>query len=197
MTTKSTIYLLRHGETVWNTEQRLQGHLNSPLTQRGKQQAENNGARLKSAINGHPFRLISSPLGRCLDTAVIIGSVLTRGIQIDQDSRLMELCYGDWEGRTKEEIETHDGDAFLARKVDRWNVSAPHGENYADVAERMTDWLQDLVEETGIIVAVSHGCAGRILRSIYGKIPKHEVHNLSEKHDEIFVLQDGNIQKLQ
>ncbi|MFO6422974.1 phosphoglycerate mutase family protein [Motilimonas sp. KMU-193] len=66
------IYVIRHGETVFNSEQRLQGHCNSPLTNKGKAQARSVGAELKKHLSGHKYQVYCSPLGRTVQTATII-----------------------------------------------------------------------------------------------------------------------------
>ena len=101
-----TIYLLRHGETQWNTESRLQGHLDSPLTEKGRSQASYNGLRLNSLQDRNPI-IYSSPLGRCIETAHIVASKI--GVDeatVKKDDRLKELSYGRWEGLIKSEIQS-------------------------------------------------------------------------------------------
>lgn len=189
------IYLLRHGETVWNTEQRLQGQSDSPLTQKGQKQATKNGEKLRSLIQGNEIRVISSPLGRTLDTAKIVACKI--GINpesIEVDERLMELSYGDWEGMTKADIQCNDLSRYKKRINDRWNVPAPGGESYHDVARRLDSWLKELKDET--IIAVSHGCAGRILRCIHANLEQNNISELSESHEAIFLLTEGGINHL-
>ena len=71
----SVIYLLRHGETEWNRAGRIQGHRDSPLTDRGRTQARATGERLRRLIADWPdFRLIASSLGRCRETAGLVAS---------------------------------------------------------------------------------------------------------------------------
>lgn len=187
------IYLVRHGETVWNTEQRLQGHKDSSLTQRGRDQADVNGKILKALIGISDIRLVSSPLGRALNTSEIIARQLGLApSRIETDDRLKELCYGRWEGMTKSEVQVNDSVLYEARKSDRWNVKAPGGESYRDVAERLKTWLVDFGDEK--VVAVSHGCAGRILRGLHARLNPDQIIQLDEKHDSIFLLQtDGKI----
>lgn len=184
------IYLLRHGETVWNTEQRLQGQLDSPLTQKGLRQAAKNGEKLRSLIHGDEIRVISSPLGRTLETAKIIASEI--GIdpeEIETDERLKELSYGEWEGLTKADIERIDLNRYKNRINDRWNVAAPGGESYKDVAKRLDSWLKE--QKYGTTIVVSHGCAGRILRSLHAKLDPANISDLSESHEAIFLLIEG------
>ena len=101
MTLTAPLYMLRHGETAWNTERRMQGTKDSPLTARGRQQAVAMGRTLKRELASEPgptffFR---SPLGRARETADIIGDEI--GLTSDEwrdDPRLAELGYGRWEG---------------------------------------------------------------------------------------------------
>ena len=184
------IFLLRHGETVWNTEQRIQGQLDSPLTKKGKLQAEQNGERLRHLLKGEQFRIVSSPLKRALSTATIIASKLgTMPDEIETDDRLKEISFGNWEGMTWSEVKERDFQCYNDRLRDRWNIRAPAGENYQDVADRLQDWSNGLQDKT--IIAVSHGCAGRILRSIHANLDRNETPNLSEQHESIFLLTDG------
>lgn len=186
----SNIYLLRHGETVWNTEQRLQGRLDSPLTQKGQKQAAENGEKLRSLIQRDEIKVISSPLGRTFETAKIIASKIEIDPEsIEVDERLKELSYGDWEGMTKADIRCNDISRYKSRIKDRWNVPPPGGESYQDVAKRLDSWLNELKGET--IIAVSHGCAGRILRGIHANLSPDRISNLSESHEAIFLLTEG------
>jgi probable phosphoglycerate mutase len=114
---------------------------------------------------------------------------------VEFDDRLKEHAYGDWEGRTKLEIQHNEPELHARREANRWDVAAPKGENYSMVAERMRAWLADVEGQT--IVAISHGCAGRILRVVYANLPKSQVSGLSEAHDEIHVLADGRIDTVQ
>lgn len=184
------IYLIRHGETVWNTEQRLQGQLDSPLTQKGQIQAAENGEKLRTLIQGNEIRVISSPLGRTLATAKIIVSKIGIDLErIEVDERLKEFCYGDWEGMTKADIQSNDLSRYDDWIKDRWNVPAPGGESYQDVARRLESWLGELIDET--IIAITHGCAGRILRCIHANLGPDKISDLSESHEAMFLLKDG------
>jgi broad specificity phosphatase PhoE len=194
MNSLTRIYLLRHGETVWNQERRIQGHLDSRLTDRGRRQVLANGerlARLLVDVNPAP-RFISSPLGRCRETTTLICGILGIGQNdIEFDERLKEHAYGDWEGRTDAEIQAMDAQRWVARETDRWSISAPNGENYAMVADRLRSWLSAIEGQT--VVAISHGCAGRILRGVYADLPKSQISELGESHEAIHLLADGKI----
>ena len=194
MTDSAKIYLLRHGETMWNTERRLQGHSNSQLTQKGKQQARQNGLRLRKLISSTP-RLISSPLGRCRETAEIIAGVMKFDFsQIEYEDRVKELSYGRWEGQRVSDIELNEASAFQVRRANRWDIPAPDGESYSMVADRLGDWLSEVERQT--LVLVSHGCAGRILRGIYTNLPKESIYSLEEPHDAIYLLENETVSRI-
>src|SRR5437016_4372087 len=93
------LYMLRHGETAWNTERRMQGTKDSPLTERGRQQAAALARALKSELGREAGSTMfwRSPLGRVRETAEIIGRELGLPAQDwREDQRLAELSYGDW-----------------------------------------------------------------------------------------------------
>lgn len=101
------IYLLRHGETVFNTKGRYQGELDSPLTDNGIAQVKQNAKLLKSII-GDPndWRIVSSPLGRALQSTKIICETIGYHFRkVEKDNRLSEVAVGSWAGLTTNEIE--------------------------------------------------------------------------------------------
>ena len=121
MTLTAPLYLLRHGETAWNVERRLQGSKDSALTARGREQAAAMGRALavELAREPGPTIFLRSPLGRTRETALIVG----RALGLDpaewrDEPRLAELGYGAWEGSTWAEIEVDHPDAMadLARR---------------------------------------------------------------------------------
>jgi len=144
MTDSTKIFLLRHGETLWNTEQRLQGHKDSDLTDVGREQALQNGLKLKSLVADSP-RFISSPLGRCRETANIVANAIGFDpSRIEYEDRVKEISFGAWEGQQIGDIQTQDSGAFQMRKKNRWDIPAPNGESYSMVAERLKDRLSEV-----------------------------------------------------
>ena len=188
------IYLLRHGETVWNRERRVQGHGDSPLTPRGIGQAQAMGRRLRLWLGDlRGLRLITSPLGRCLRTATLVAETLDFDPRrIEPEARLMEHGYGLWEGLVHEDIRALHPAVWRAREADRWSVTVPAGENYTLVAKRVRSWLDEIAESERMIV-VSHGCTGRILRGLYAGLAKDKIPALSERHGDIHLLSGRRI----
>ena len=166
-----TIYYLRHGETDWNRTGRLQGALDIPLNDLGREQAVHAGRVLGRLIardgrnkNGLPF--VASPLGRARMTMELAREQLQLPPpDYALDGRLREIGYGTWEGRTLAEAEAQDPDLFAHRLRDKWTVGAPGGETYLDVQRRMQAWYNDLHTDT---VAVAHGGTARALMVALG-----------------------------
>lgn len=121
------IYLLRHAETEWNFQLRKQGLDDSPLTEKGIEQAEAYGASLselleKTDIERGNVVLHSSPLGRTRATAQFLIEALEVPDQhIHYEPRLIEFDYGHWSGLTNEEIEAQYPGALASRELDKWH----------------------------------------------------------------------------
>ncbi|HEV2604795.1 MAG TPA: histidine phosphatase family protein [Microvirga sp.] len=187
-----TLYLLRHGETRWNREGRLQGHLDSPLTEKGGAQAALMGAILRDELGWAPaYRLVSSPLGRAQATAAAVAASL--GLAIETDARLAEIDVGAWSGFTRAEAERDWPEHFQSATELDWFFYAPEGERYGDVRHRMEDWLAALHEPT---IAVAHGLCGKVLRGVYAGLSERETLQLLEPQDAVFRLRDGTITAL-
>ncbi|RAK59014.1 histidine phosphatase family protein [Phenylobacterium hankyongense] len=188
------IYLVRHGQTEFNRERRLQGHVDSPLTELGVRQARAVGRLLKELVRDPAgWRIVSSPLGRALRTAEIVAGIV--GVpRVETDKRLIELSWGAWDGRLRSDLEAAYPDAF---GKSGWAFHAPTGETYEAVCARMEDWLASLPPEPERrIIAVSHGVAGRVLRGVYGHLPPGETVGQDVPQDAVFRLIDGNIHRI-
>jgi probable phosphoglycerate mutase len=157
------IYFLRHGETVWNKAQRLQGGLDSPLTNKGVQQASAMGAALLNELGPCPdCLLVSSPLGRALTTARIVGEIL--GLSAEVDARLSEITMGSWDGLTHDEVRIKWPHILQGTTEKNWYFHSPDGETLEEVRIRAASWLADVRRPT---IAVAHGLFGKVLRGIY------------------------------
>lgn len=150
------LYILRHGETVWNAENRMQGELNSPLTKKGHMDAARQGEILRDRdLQG--FQFLSSPQGRAFQTAGI--ALADVAVAITTDPRLREIGVGDWSGRLRDELPMPEGkDPFMSH----YEI-APNGEGFAALEVRCRDFLADLSKPS---VLVTHGITSRMLRSI-------------------------------
>lgn len=150
----ATLVLVRHGESELIVERRFQGRLETPLSARGRRQAELVAARLaephaRPALpipDGSPIALVHSPLARAAETASAIDAALgVRAPARRADPRFTEIGQGDWEGRLATEIAATDGERLAGwrrRPTETW---APGGERLADVQERVRAGLVDLL----------------------------------------------------
>jgi probable phosphoglycerate mutase len=188
------IYLVRHGETEWNLERRMQGRLESRLTALGRRQAAAMAGLLAEHVDAdlEPWRLISSPLGRARETAEAIGARL--GLAVELDERLTEIAFGAWEGRLREEVAPQHPELFATRE---WLVSPPGGETFDEVRARVAGFLAELPPEPERrVIAVSHGVAGRLLRGVYAGLGREETLNQDVPQDAVFRLAEGRIHRL-
>ena len=150
------VILLRHGQTDYNVDGRMQGHLDSHLTPTGHEQA---AAAAPVLAELAPDRLISSDLRRAVDTAAVIGAAA--GLDVKVDPRLRETHLGQWQGRTIAEIEAGWPGAIAEWRSDPgW--APPDGESRIDVVRRSRPVIDELDEEyadnpEGIVVVVAHG----------------------------------------
>ncbi|MBM5570778.1 MULTISPECIES: histidine phosphatase family protein [Deefgea] len=189
------IYLLRHGQTEFNLERRMQGHCDSPLTELGKSQARAMGATL-SALLSEPQRwhVLASPLGRAQHTAKLVLSELglpEQHLQIDH--RLIEVAFGEWE--QQQVLALFDQYPELATQAD-WYFQAPACEPLAAVTTRLKAWLNDPALPQYVVV-VAHGLLGRILRGIYARLTAEQMWQQDMPQDALFRLQDGQITRIE
>lgn len=195
MTEQTTLVFLRHGETDWNRENRLQGQQDVPLNALGREQARRNGEEVARAfpdIAGFDF--VASPLLRCRETMEIAREAMglpREGYRLD--ARLKEITFGDWEGTSNDEIRERFPDAFAARDADKWRFTPPGGESYEALAKRVNPVLDEITRPT---LMVAHGGVGRVLRiRLLGEEPLVAV-NTDIVHDRVFVWRAGTAEHL-
>ena len=165
------VYFLRHGETDWNAERRLQGQLDIPLNAIGRRQSAQCATvlrRLLAANNRTPedFTFLSSPLRRARETMEIVRA----GLQLAPhdyaaDSRLLEMSFGRWEGLTFREVKATGRGILAERERDKWNFRPPDGESYAQLLARVEEWHSTA---SGNLIVAAHGGVARVLRVIFG-----------------------------
>ena len=190
------IYLVRHGQTVWNSLGKLQGQKDSPLTVKGIAQAGAVGGLLSETLaveGGAKPKIVASPLGRAWQTAVVVADRLgIAAAEIALEPRIAEIGFGDWQGHREADLARDFPELWAERATDKWNFVVPGGESYAMVAARLQAWRTEL-DSGAPLVAVSHGLAGRILRGLYLKLPPEDVFAMDEPQDGFFRLSQGAI----
>ena len=157
---RPTIYFIRHGETDWNLEGRLQGQKDIPLNDVGRVQAEEAGRRLQAiAPDCEDLAYVASPMTRTRETMERLRAVI--GLHPESyrlDERLVELTFGSWEGLTWKEVRKAEPQAAAMRERDKWGYVPPDGESYAMLACRVMPVFEALSRPT---VVVSHGGVAR------------------------------------
>ena len=186
------IYLVRHGQTDWNAQYRLQGQIDTPLNEKGRSQAKRNGAILKDLIpDPTAFDFVASPLGRTRQTMEIIRRQMGLA-QTDYrtDNLLKEIHFGDWQGKTWDELREERPEEIATRFDDPWNTVAPGdgGESYKMLSDRAIGWLESVSRDT---VVVTHGGINRCIRGHLEDLPTDEIAHLKVPQDKVLVIKDG------
>ena len=152
------LILIRHGQTVYNATGRMQGHLDTALSNEGEKQAEAAGRLLK---NQGITRILASDLSRARVTAELVGKQL--GVDVEVDARLRETHLGKWQGMTSAEVdEQFPGARAIWRHDPTW--APPGGESRVEVADRARPAIDDLMREYvdwdgHTVLVVAHGGA--------------------------------------
>lgn len=191
------LYLLRHGQTEFNTVGRYQGWSDSPLTDLGRAQARANAARLAAHVQG-PARIWTSPLPRAYATAQILAEALPQAT-LTPDPRLRELSLGVWDGMTRAEIAEGWPGIRKAHPPRQWMFHAPQGEGLKPILARLAGVLHDAkaaAQDTPVVL-VSHGISGRLLRGLHAGLALADALHLDAPQDRVHLLQsDGQIAAL-
>ncbi|WP_295132327.1 histidine phosphatase family protein [uncultured Reyranella sp.] len=193
------LYMLRHGETAWNTERRMQGHKNSDLTARGRVQALAMGRTLKAELDREPGPTIflRSPLGRTRETSEIIGQELgLPSSEWREDMRLAELSYGSWEGFSWAEIEIDNPTALADWRADPHGYCPPGGETHLDLRRRCEAVLTEIAASGVRTVVVSHGVSGAVVRGLNLGLDARAMFVLEKPQDAFFRLLAGSEERI-
>jgi probable phosphoglycerate mutase len=192
----TTILLIRHGETAWNAERRLQGHLDIALNAEGERQA----AALGEALAGERIDLVvSSDLMRARQTAAAIAG--RRGQGLTQDPALRERCYGGFEGLLYSEIAARFPREFAAWQARNVDAQLPPGTNQGESFRQFFERVMGAILEHArrhpgkTLALVAHGgvleCAYRAALGLSLETPRDfKVHNASINR---FVLEEGSL----
>jgi broad specificity phosphatase PhoE len=193
-----TIYYIRHGETEWNAEGKLQGGQDIPLNDLGRKQAAHAGGILADLFardgNGEAsLTYVASPLGRArLTMELVRGAMQLPPDDYSIDDRLREIGYGQWEGSTLAQMQLEDPEVFAKRQAEKWTVPPPGGETYAAVQARITEWYDGLTADT---VAVAHGGTARALMVSLGIETPDSASDLTIEQGAVYVFGNGGLTK--
>ncbi len=166
------IYIVRHGQTMWNKEKRLQGSVDIELNENGKELAIITG---KNLADTHIDIIFSSPLKRAHETAKLIKN--SRDIEIIVDDRLRELNFGSMEGESYEKLYEEKTHGF------KYFFTEPHlyyppedGETLEHLVERASEFMKDVIEPLADtcqrVMIVAHGAMNKALMT---HVKKHSL----------------------
>lgn len=192
------IYLLRHGETVWNRARRIQGQLDAPLTRRGTEQAWAMGETLRDLLDGAEPSLQVSTLGRCRQSAALVCEAA--GLDFDSAAfrpELVELHYGSWQGLRKPDLRREQPELWARREADRWSFTPEGGESYAKASRRIADWLDEAQRLPGVVVVVLHGGTSLLARGLYAGLEPAEIITQDFPQDAFYRLAGGTIARFE
>lgn len=187
-------FLIRHGETDWNREGRLQGQSDTPLNARGRDQASAAGRSLRALLRRRgvePAQVayVASPLARARATMERVRLALDLQPAVyDTTDDLKELSFGAWEGRTWRELKTLVPEAVRARKADKWRFVPPGGESYAMLGSRLSVWLAT-VEPHSIVV--THGGVARVLMQMLAGCLEEDAPNIDIHQGRVLTFDNG------
>lgn len=188
------IHLLRHGETAWNLDGRLQGQLDSSLTELGRRQAQQLGDLLAGYFADvaalPPFQV--SPLGRAQETANLIRARHPTSAYATE-ARLTEVSFGDWEGLTFDDIENDWADLIDSYDDLDWLFEAPNGEGFDHALARVESWLHD---QSTQIVAITHGLTAQVICGVYQGLTRAQIAAFTVEHGVVYRLHDGRIEPI-
>lgn len=164
MNNKTTIYLVRHGQTEWNIKHRFQGHQDSPLTELGINQAQWLGETIQ---NDCIDIIYSSSSMRALRTAELIRGI--RDINIIESDNLREINLGIWEGKTQEEVKEIYAEQFHYFWNDPEKFGVQNSETFQDVYKRSINKLQEIINENEgkSILLVSHTVVVKLIMAYF------------------------------
>jgi broad specificity phosphatase PhoE len=193
-----TIYYMRHGETDWNVQGRLQGGIDTPLNELGLTQAAHAGRVLadlfaRQGLDASNVAFVASPLRRARVTMDLVRAELKLppgGYALDD--RLREIGYGHWEGSTLAQARVSHPELYANRELDKWGALPPGGESYASVQVRMRDWYDSLKADT---VAVAHGGTARALMVALGIETPARASDLYIEQGVVYVFGNGGVTK--
>jgi broad specificity phosphatase PhoE len=193
---RPVIYFIRHGETEWNAERRLQGRQERPLSPLGCEQAIRCGQILRdlftrSGRSPADLDYIASPLLRARASMERVRA----GLGLDPagyrvDDRLAEIAFGEWEGLTFADLKSSAAQLLALREQDPWHFIPPGGESYVQLSARVRDWHDSLARDA---VVVSHLNTGRALLAHLGIATRAGAPRSRIDHAVVYVFDESGL----
>ncbi len=177
-----SVFIVRHGETEWNTLGKYQGSLDSPLTPGGLRTVY----ALADKLKGENIQtLFTSPLARARKTGEIIGNTIDVDINVIPEFR--EMNFGIFEGKTKEIVRKDFSEFFTQRNKDKGckvYTPFPQGESYRDVYKRVFDKVSHLLSNYESFIIVGHHGVNRVIRGVILNLPLEDIIDIRQRNNE-------------
>ncbi len=189
----TTLILVRHGESEWNRAGRIQGQINSPLTDLGINQAKAIREYLSGILLNQQLEIYTSPLDRALQTAEIIAQGIeypSRKIIIEE--RLNDFNVGEISGTFGwDKVAEIFPEQAQLRLQDPMRFHPSGGESGAEFEARLRSLLEDLKDDGTLKLMVSHGIVNKFIRGILKNLSGKEMVELGESQNTIYRLEEG------
>ncbi len=178
------LYLMRHGQTLWNVEERMQGRLDSPLTELGQRQARRQGALIRD-LNCAPGTVgrFASTQGRAQQSARII---FGEG-RFQSDDRLVEIDVGAFTGGRIKQLRLSHPEIFTGPRYD-WYNRTPEGEHFPELEARVRGFLESL---TAPAMIVTHGITLRMIRVVALGLPVARIAEMPVRQGAVHLVAEG------
>ena len=171
------VYFVRHGQTIWNVENKICGATDIALTELGHQQAIDTGKQILE-MGIHADEILYSPLIRAKDTALHISEIT--GIPAREEPRLKEQCFGKWEATAR------NGEEFHAAKRE-FACRYENGESMLRLAQRIYNLLDDVKAESEekTYILVAHNGIARVVQSYFFEMTNEEYARFGVKNCQV------------
>ncbi|MED5482100.1 MAG: histidine phosphatase family protein [SAR324 cluster bacterium] len=189
----TTLILVRHGESEWNRAGRIQGQVNSPLTDLGISQAIAISNYLSGIFINQKLKIYTSPLDRAIQTAKIIAQGIDCfGSELIIEERLNDFNLGEISGTFGwDKVAEIFPEQAKLRLQDPMRFHPSGGESGADFEARLRSLLEDLMDDGTLKLMVSHGIVNKFIRGILKNLSGKEMINLGESQNTIYRLEQG------
>jgi len=189
----TTLILIRHGESEWNRAGRIQGQVNSPLTDLGINQAKAIRDHLSVILLNQELEIYTSPLDRAIQTAEIIAQGIDHPIsKIIIEERLNDFSLGEISGTFGwDKVAEIFPEQAKLRLQDPMRFHPSGGESGAEFEARLRSLLEDLMDEGSLKLMVSHGIVNKFIRGILKNLSGKEMVELGESQNTIYRLEQG------
>lgn len=190
------IYIVRHGQTLWNNEERKQGQKDSPLTVKGIRQAEAVGDLLRrEKVRERGFEFYVSPQYRSLQSWQIIQERLGAPVHYTIEHNLREHGFGSWEGKTQQEVDAQFPGETEKRMNNRWEYIIPGGgESYKLIYNRAAFFLSGKQDQN--LVVVSHEMISKVMRGVILGLSEEAILDLGHPQNVVYKIENGQISEL-